>query len=141
MRLRGRHKAAAVRVVVADDADSVRDLVCLLLDSEPDFAIVGQARDGVEAVDVISRARPDLVLLDVGMPVMDGLSALPAVRRAVPNARIVMFTGFPVETICDEAAARGADATLAKELAGCGLVDRLRELRAGAARSVARSVA
>ncbi|WP_322762840.1 response regulator transcription factor [Frankia sp. Cr2] len=119
---------AAVRVVVADDADGVRDLVCLLLEMEPDFVVVGQARNGVEAVDVVSRTGPDLVLLDVSMPVMDGLAALPGVRRAAPDARVVIFTGFSEQALGERAAALGAHALIEKGLAADSLVDRLRDV-------------
>ncbi|WP_131748683.1 response regulator transcription factor [Frankia sp. Cppng1_Ct_nod] len=119
---------AAVRVVVADDADGVRDLVCLLLDMEPDFVVVGQARDGAEAVEIVSRTVPDLVLLDVAMPVLDGLAALPAVRRAAPGARVVIFTGFSEQALGEQASALGAHALIEKGLATDGLVDRLRDV-------------
>ncbi|WP_322748800.1 MULTISPECIES: response regulator transcription factor [unclassified Frankia] len=119
---------AAVRVVVADDADGVRDLVCLLLEMEPDFVVVGQARNGVEAVDVVSRTDPDLVLLDVSMPVLDGLAALPGVRRAAPGARVVIFTGFSEQALGERASALGAHALIEKGLATDSLVDRLRDV-------------
>jgi DNA-binding NarL/FixJ family response regulator len=114
--------------VVADDADGVRDLVCLLLGMEPDFVVVGQARDGAEAVDVVSRTIPDLVLLDVSMPVLDGLAALPAVRRAAPDARVVIFTGFSEQALGERASALGAHALIEKGLPTDRLVDRLREV-------------
>ncbi|SBW28697.1 response regulator receiver protein [Candidatus Protofrankia californiensis] len=131
----------AVRVVVADDADGVRDLVCLLLDMEPDFVVVGQARDGAEAIEIVSCTEPDLVLLDVAMPVMDGLTALPAVRRVAPRARVVIFTGFSEQALGEQASALGAHALIEKGLAVDSLVDRLREVcgRAPAPVAVSRS--
>ncbi|WP_047221534.1 response regulator transcription factor [Protofrankia symbiont of Coriaria myrtifolia] len=118
----------AVRVVVADDADGVRDLVCLLLDMEPDFVIVGRARDGAEAIEIVSRTDPDLVLLDVAMPVMDGLTALPVIRRTVPRARVVIFTGFSERALGEQASTLGAHALIEKGLAIDSLVDRLRDV-------------
>lgn len=118
----------AVRVVVADDADGLRELVCLLLDMESDFEVVGQARDGEEAVRVVSATCPDLVLLDVAMPVLDGLTALPLVRAAAPGARVVVFTGFPEVAVARRAERLGADALLEKGLGSAALVERLREL-------------
>ncbi len=118
----------AVRVVIADDTDSVRDLVCLLLDLEPDFTVVGQARNGAEAVDVVADARPDLVLLDVVMPVLDGISALPRVRAAAPGARVVVFTGSIEGSMEREVTALGADALVDKGLVNGPFVARLREL-------------
>jgi DNA-binding NarL/FixJ family response regulator len=118
----------AVRVVVADDTDGVRDLVCLLLDLEPDFTVVGQARNGAEAIEVVAGMEPDLVLLDVAMPVLDGLSALPRVRAAAPAARVVVFTGSCERSLAREVSALGADALVEKSLATGPLVERLREV-------------
>ncbi|WP_131768576.1 response regulator transcription factor [Candidatus Protofrankia californiensis] len=129
----------AVRVVVADDADGVRDLVCLLLDMEPDFVVVGQARDGAEAIEIVSCTEPDLVLLDVAMPVMDGLAALPMIRRRAPQARVVIFTGFSEQALGEQASALGAHALIEKGLAVDSLVDRLREVCGRAPAPVAAS--
>ena len=125
---RDRSEGGPFRVVVADDADSLRELLCLLLDTEPDFTVVGLATNGAEAVDVVARTAPDLVLLDVAMPVLDGLGALPRVRTAVPDARVVIFTGFSEATLRDEAMALGADALMEKGLATGQLVDQLRHV-------------
>jgi DNA-binding NarL/FixJ family response regulator len=115
-------------VVVADDADGIRDLLCLLLDMEPDFTVVGRACNGAEAVEVVARTEPDLVLLDVAMPVLDGLAALPEVRRAVPRARVVIFTGFSAHALRDQVLALGADALMEKGIDTGPLVDRLRKV-------------
>jgi len=126
----GRERSAdgPFRVVVADDADSLRELLCLLLDTEPDFTVVGLATNGAEAVDVVTRTAPDLVLLDVAMPVLDGIGALPRVRTAVPDARVVIFTGFSEASLRDEVMALGADALMEKGLATGQLVDQLRHV-------------
>lgn len=119
-------ESGPLRVVVADDADGVRDLICLLLDLEPDFTVVGRATNGAEAIDLVSATGPDLVLLDVLMPVLDGMAALPRVRRLVPDARVVLFTGFSAHTMRDDALALGADDVMEKGLGSGSLVDRLR---------------
>ncbi|MDT3438613.1 MULTISPECIES: response regulator transcription factor [unclassified Pseudofrankia] len=121
-----RGESGPLRVVVADDADGVRDLICLLLDLEPDFTIVGRAANGAEAIDLVAETGPDLVILDVAMPVLDGIAALPEVRRLVPGARVVVFTGFSAHTVRDEALALGADDVMEKGLGSGPLVDRLR---------------
>ncbi|MCK9874784.1 MULTISPECIES: response regulator transcription factor [Frankia] len=118
------------RVVVADDADGVRDLLCLLLGTEPDFTVVGVAADGAQAIDEVHRTDPDLVLLDLAMPVLDGIGALPRIRRIAPRAVVVIFTGFSEETLLDQVLALGADALLEKGLATGPLVDQLRQLYA-----------
>ncbi|EFC85569.1 response regulator receiver protein [Parafrankia sp. EUN1f] len=116
------------RVVVADDADGLRELLCLLFDTEPDFTVVGRAANGAEAVEVVARTEPDLVLLDVAMPVLDGLGALPRVRRAVPEARVVIFTGFSERSLREEAMALGADELMEKDLSTGALLDRIRQM-------------
>jgi DNA-binding NarL/FixJ family response regulator len=115
------------RVVVADDADGIRELVCVLLDTEPDFTVVGRACDGAQAVDVVAETDPDLVLLDVAMPVLDGLGALPRLRRIVPDACVVVFTGFTEPSVREEALALGADALVEKGVATGPLVEALRD--------------
>jgi DNA-binding NarL/FixJ family response regulator len=119
--------------VVADDADGVRELICLLLDMEPDFTIVGRAANGAEAVEVVAATGPDLVLLDVAMPVLDGIAALPRIRRLVPGARVVVFTGFSAYTVREEAMALGADDVMEKGLGTGPLMERLRAVCAGSA--------
>lgn len=117
-----------VRVLVVDDADGVRELVILLLDMEKDFTVVGQARDGLEAIDQARALQPDLVVLDVSMPRMDGISATPRILRAAPTARVALFTGMAEPGVEEEAHQAGAEALLAKELGATTLVDRLREI-------------
>ncbi|WP_251748644.1 response regulator transcription factor [Frankia sp. AiPs1] len=116
------------RVVVVDDADGVRELLCLLLGAEPDFVVVGAAANGAEAIDEVVRTAPDLVLLDLAMPVLDGLGALPRIRRVAPHATVVIFTGFSEDALLDRVLALGADALLEKGLATGPLVDQLRSL-------------
>jgi DNA-binding NarL/FixJ family response regulator len=117
-----------VRVLVADDSDGVRELVILLLDMESDFTVVGQARDGLEAVDRARELQPDLVVLDVSMPRLDGINALPQILHASPTSRVALFTGLSEPGIEQEARDAGADALLPKELGATTLVDRLREV-------------
>lgn len=81
------------RVVVADDAAGIRALMSTLLSLEPDFDVVGQASDGAEAVELVSRLLPDLLVIDVTMPVMSGLQAIEAVRECSPSTRVVVLTG------------------------------------------------
>ncbi|WP_232291656.1 response regulator transcription factor [Frankia sp. QA3] len=120
--------AAPRRVVVVDDADGVRELLCLLLGTEPDFVVVGAAANGAEAIDEVIRTAPDLVLLDLAMPVLDGIGALPRIRRVAPHATVVIFTGFSEDALLDRVLALGADALLEKGLATGPLVDQLRRL-------------
>jgi DNA-binding NarL/FixJ family response regulator len=120
------------RVLVVDDAANLRELLTVLLDVEDDFEVVGTAADGVQALDRADALEPDVVLLDLAMPVMDGLQALPALRARLPHARIVIFSGFEHEALAREALAAGADAYIEKGTSVMQLVARLRQLRTAA---------
>src|SRR5689334_1906968 len=82
-----------VRVVLVDDTPSLRMLTRLALEGTG-FEVVGEAGDGLAGVNAVKQLQPDLVLLDLAMPVMDGLEALPLMRAAVPTVRIVIVSGF-----------------------------------------------
>jgi two-component system, NarL family, response regulator DesR len=81
------------RVIVADDEAGMRELMHTLLSLEPDFEVVGQARDGVEAVELVTELQPDLVVIDISMPVMDGLEAISKIRAISPATRVAVLSG------------------------------------------------
>ena len=117
------------RVLVVDDAANLRELLTVLLGAEDDFVVVGTAADGRQAIERAAQLRPDLVLLDLAMPVMDGLEALPRLREVVPDALIVIFSGFEHEHLARAALAAGADDYVEKGTSVTSLVGRLRRLR------------
>jgi DNA-binding NarL/FixJ family response regulator len=117
------------RVLIVDDAANLRELLTLLLEIEDDFEVVGTAADGQQAVAAAERLQPDLVLLDLAMPVMDGLQALPLLRAHVPDASIVIFSGFEHQALAEEALHAGADAYIEKGTSVTQLVTQLRSLR------------
>ncbi len=119
------------RVVVADDADGLRDLICLLLDLEDDFQVVGAAGDGAGAVEVSVAQRPDVVVLDLAMPVMDGMAALGELRQRLPGTRVVVCTGYDVNTVGTAVMSAGAAAVLQKDGGFTELPARLRAVLAG----------
>lgn len=121
-----------VRVVVVDDSDDITELVTLLIEdrSGGQWRVVGSAGDGDRAVEVARATQPDLVLLDVAMPIMDGLEALPHIRRAAPEARVVMLTGFSGDLVGEAAMAGGAIGCLEKNDLFNTLLPSLRELMA-----------
>jgi DNA-binding NarL/FixJ family response regulator len=96
------------RVLLCDDSPQIRELVRVVLEEEG-TEVVSEAENGREAVDEAERLQPDVVLLDLSMPVMDGLEALPEIRRVAPGARIVVFSGFDNERLVSQALALGAD--------------------------------
>ena len=91
----GGPRVETYRVIVADDAAGMRELMNTLLSLEPDFEVVGQASDGVEAVELVTELQPDLVVIDISMPVMDGLEAISRIRQVSPATRVAVLSGEP----------------------------------------------
>jgi PAS domain S-box-containing protein len=117
--------AGALRVLLADDAEDIRLLLRLSLTSVRGFDVVGEAGDGEQAVHLAAEHQPDVVLLDLSMPVMDGLQAIPELRRVSPDARIVVLSGFDGARMQPVAMELGADAYLEKGEAMASLVETL----------------
>lgn len=105
---------APPRVLIVDDADDIRMLLRLKLAKHGVYDVVGEASDGFDAVEKARALQPDLVLLDMAMPRMDGLQALPLIREAVPNVRVIVLSGFNRATLEQEAMAAGADRYVVK---------------------------
>lgn len=102
-----------ITTVVADDAEDLRFLMRLLLDKDPRFDVVGEAADGEEALALVEREDPDLLLLDLAMPRMDGLEVLAHLQdRTRPP--IVVLSGFTNEAMVNRALELGAAAYIAK---------------------------
>lgn len=116
------------RVVVVDDTPDLRELLCLALMRSGDFTVVAEAGNGREAIEVVRRVRPDLVLLDLAMPVMDGLEALPVIRELCPDAKIVVLSGFGASAMAQRALATGADSYLQKGTPLAVVLDHIRTL-------------
>jgi signal transduction histidine kinase/ActR/RegA family two-component response regulator len=102
-----------VRVVVIDDTYDLRELLRLAL-TRGGMEVVGEAGDGLAGIEAVRLERPDVVLLDLSMPVMDGLEALPSIRRLVPAAKIIVLSGFGATQMSERALATGADGYLQK---------------------------
>lgn len=117
------------RVLVVDDAANLRDLLTVVLETEDDFEVVGTAADGQEALQAAEALQPDIVVLDLLMPVMDGLQALPELRRRLPASVIVILSGFEHEAMADEALGLGADRYLEKGVSVSRIISCLREVR------------
>jgi PAS domain S-box-containing protein len=116
-------------VVIVDDAPEVRGLVRTQLKLSGRFVVVGEGRTGTEAVELCRDHQPDIVLLDVSMPDMDGLEALSKIREVAPQARVVMYTGFEESGLGDRARELGAAALIEKSTDVGSLVDQLSAIR------------
>jgi CheY-like chemotaxis protein len=117
-----------MEVLLVDDNDDIRLLLRIGLESTGGFHVAGEARDGQEAVDLVRGGlRPDAILLDLTMPVMDGLTALPLLREASPSSRVVVFSANDARQSRDQVLAMGASAFLRKDAGISDLVATLRE--------------
>jgi len=120
-----------IRLVVADDQELVRDGFCSILAREPDLEVVGQAADGVSAVSVTASAGPDVVLLDVRMPLMDGLQAGRRILGRPGAPKVLMLTTFDADEYVYEALRLGASGFLLKDVRSGELVEAVRTVAAG----------
>lgn len=103
-----------IRVFVCDDVDELRLLLKLGLEDAGDVAVVGEAGDGADAVEKAAEIRPDVILLDLSMPIMDGLEAIPLLRERVPGMKIVVVSGFAEGPASERALELGADRYVSK---------------------------
>lgn len=122
--------AQGIRVLVVDDHALVRATVTELLSEEDDLTVVGECEDGSQVVEAVERLHPDVVLMDLSMPVMNGLAATEALRAVRAEARVVVFTG-EVTGVRPEVEAAGANALVPKSVRGDALLGCLRTVVIG----------
>lgn len=105
-----------LRVVVADDDEDARFLIRRTLEKSGQFSVVAEARDGAEATALSNAERPDLVILDLKMPKVDGIAALPRIRAAAPGAVIIVVSTLPRGRLASQAVDAGANAFIGKSI-------------------------
>jgi DNA-binding NarL/FixJ family response regulator len=123
-----------IRVIVVDDQALIRAGFRMILESEPDMTVVGEAADGLEAVELVPRAKPDVVLMDIRMPRLDGVEATARITAApAPPAppKVLMLTTFDIDEYVFAALRAGASGFLLKDTPPEHLVDAVRLLAAG----------
>jgi DNA-binding NarL/FixJ family response regulator len=119
-----------IRIVVADDHEVVRGGFAAMLGTQPDFTVVGTAADGAEAVRACAAEKPDVVLMDVRMPVMDGIEAT---RQLAGGPRVLILTTFDLDEYVFDALRAGASGFLLKDVTAERLFDAVRVVAAGQA--------
>jgi DNA-binding NarL/FixJ family response regulator len=120
--------AAAVRVLIADDHRLFAEALEAILASERRIDVVGHARDGQEAVALFQEMRPDLILMDIAMPVMDGLTATREIRKLDGQACVLMLTGSNARSDVDRARKAGAAGYVTKDRIAAELIDAILEV-------------
>ena len=120
-----------VRILIADDQLLIRDGISIILSAEPGLQVVGAAENGEAAVQLTRSLGPDLVLLDIEMPVMSGIEALKIIKKERPETIVLMLTTFDPDEYIFGAFENGADGYLLKDLSGKQLVDRVRDAATG----------
>ncbi len=125
------HTGRAIRVVIADDHAIVRGGIAAVLREAPGVAVVGEAGDGRAAVDLYAQHRPDVALVDLKMPVLDGVGVVEAVRGRWPDARLVILTTYDADDDVERALKAGAKAYLLKDVDPAELVACVRAVDQG----------
>jgi len=120
-----------IRVLVADDHFIVRIGLLSVINTEPDMHVVGEAADGSQAVEVFVKSNPDVVLMDLRMPLKDGIEATKEIRSRRPDARILMLTTFDGDTDIHRAIQAGAQGYVLKSSTGDKLIPAVRAVAAG----------
>ena len=129
----GNKKAPAnrIRVLIADDHVMVREGLAAIIGRQPDMAVVGEAATGREVVDLWRIHRPDVTLLDLRMPILDGVSAIVEIRHGEPSARIVVLTTYDTDHDISRAISAGARGYLLKDAQREELLECVRKVHAG----------
>ena len=118
-----------LNVLIVDDSEDLRELLSMVIERHPrKWRVVATAAEGQSAIDVARTSQPDLVLLDIAMPVMDGMQALPHIRQVAPRAVVVMLSGYPFSTAGQGALNAGAHGYLEKSDLVKGLIPRLERI-------------
>jgi DNA-binding NarL/FixJ family response regulator len=133
---RRRTTSRETTVLICDDDASMRSLLRVVVDLAPGMRAVGEAADGEVAIREASRLQPDVILLDLAMPVLSGLDALPQLRRCAAAAKIIVLAGFSTATVADQVHALGASSYLEKGADPYAIVAAIEQVVAGTTASV-----
>ncbi len=133
-----------IRVLMVDDHPLMREGVAAVLEGQPDMTVAGEASDGLEAVERYRSLRPDVTLMDLQMPRMNGIDSIRAIRREFPDARVIVLTTYDGDILASRALKAGAAGYMLKSMMRRDLVDTIRVVHAGGRRippEIAQSVA
>jgi two-component system response regulator NreC len=122
-----------IRILIADDHTLLRNGICALLEAEPDMVIVGEANDGREAVRLVGQLKPQVVLMDIAMPLLNGLEATRQIKREHPEINVLVLTMYDHEEYFREMLEVGASGYIIKRAAATELVSAIRAVYNGEA--------
>lgn len=120
-----------ITILVAEDHAVVRQGICALLSLEGNFSVVGEARTGREAVQLAKRLKPDVILMDIAMPVLNGLEATRQIRVAIPTAKVIVLSAHSDDIYVERMGQAGAAGFLEKQTSSEILAKAIREVAAG----------
>lgn len=121
----------SIRVLVADDHAVVRGGILGIVNSQPDMAVIAEASDGITAVEQFQSLQPDVSLIDLQMPRMDGVAVVTKFREQDPNARVIILTTYDTDEDIEQALRAGAKAYLLKDVEPQDLIQCIRDVYAG----------
>jgi len=122
-----------IRVIIVEDQALMREGLAAILSTQPDIDLVGQACDGVEAVEMLETAHPDVILLDLVMPRQDGLTTIPIIKEKLPDAHILVLTSFADNDHVYQAIKSGAEGYMLKDATHVQLLQSIRDVANGQA--------
>lgn len=134
---------AIIRILIADDQELIRRGLTIILEQQPDLAVVGQAADGEQALELSRQLRPDIVLMDLKMPRLNGVQATARISQELPQTQIVVLTTYDTDNLVFDAVRAGAQAYLLKDTGTDELTDVIRGVYRGESRldpTIARKV-
>ena len=123
--------SSPARIIIADDHDLVREVTRSILNSEPDLRIIDEAKDGQETIDLCRLQRPEVVLMDVRMPKVDGFEATQMIKEELPTTKVLIVSAYEDPGLDSEAVRAGADGYVLKLSLVHELVDAIRGVLRG----------
>lgn len=120
-----------INILVADDHAIVRDGLKQVIDAEPDLHVIGEAEDGYEALEKVKSLKPDVIVLDIAMPLLNGLELIGLVRSVAPSVKIVIFTMYGKESFVYQALAQGALGYVLKASPRSDIIEAIRAAHRG----------
>jgi DNA-binding NarL/FixJ family response regulator len=129
--------ATPIRIIVVDDNPLYRETICKILGKQPDLQVVAEVRDGLYAIDAVKKHRPEIVLMDIVMPFLNGIKATHFIRLNFPGTKVIVLSMYSTQRFSDNALQAGACHFLTKDCSKAELLQAIRESSPGPLRVAA----